>query len=292
MEQFGAHLRDLRLQAGWRQIDLAEHLGNGISRPVIANVEAGRHRPSERLWAALSARCPEWVEHLAPSYESERATARRPVDPAVVNYTESPTLLGGPYVVEALNYIYVFRHSRAPEEIIETRRVRAIVAGPTGYGLRFTKSRAMDQPSDSVRFAVDQENLWGGYLTELDVTEDGGQPVYLQRFEFGKRLRKGQVHEFGIRTWINHDPEPGTGVEFALTIPAAAVSVHLLFKGPDRPRDSWLYTISNDPDAARETKPPQRADDPDWLVAAPDGSISHTWRRPSLRTEYGLGWRW
>jgi hypothetical protein len=186
--------------------------------------------------------------------------------------------------VESLRYIYVFRHSRSPEEIIEARRVRAVRSGASGYGLRLqhTRSRSFD---------LDQEALWGGHLADYDVADSDGTVVHLRRFEFDRRLRRGESHDFGIRSWVTKDPEPSAAVEFTLTIPAKTVDVDLVFGGPAVPVQAWCYQDADGHDVG-EDRPPRRDDDPAWLTVTHDGHVSARWRYPQLKVDYGVAWTW
>lgn len=185
MSEFGQQLRNLRLAKGWRQRDLVDQLGGTFARSTLANVESGREAPSSRLWVALQERLPAWTEHLAP-YAPARSAERRSL-----TSTTTPALLGGPYLVESLRFVYIFRDSKSPEEIIEVRRVRATASAADGYGLKLSHT-------GRAGFRVDEEALWGGDLVDRDHYDSQNKTMYLRRMEFGRRLRRGQTHEFAV----------------------------------------------------------------------------------------------
>jgi transcriptional regulator with XRE-family HTH domain len=287
---FGAALQELRQAAGWRQQDLVDRFGGAIARSTLANVEAGRQPPSERFWDLLSAAVPEWVPHLERSFRRVReevdARGRKPTQAALLSSFAAGARddpLGGPFIVESVRYVYVFRHSRSPEEIIVTRRVRAVRAGATGYGVRLQHTRSPD-------FSLDQEALWGGYLADHKVVDGDGRAAHLRRFEFGRALRRGERHEFGLRSWVANDPEPSSAVAFDLTIPARTVDIDLLFAGPAVPIQAWTYVEGSD--GPGEDVSPIDPDDPAWVPVAADGHVHAHWPHPQLGPVYGIAWAW
>jgi transcriptional regulator with XRE-family HTH domain len=286
MADFGQMLRSLRLANEWRQQDLVDRLQGQIARSTLANVETSRERPSPRLWALLRDFVPEWSGDLAPHYETARRRAEEEAqerrERAVSATIQEPERyeLGGPFTVELLQFVYVFRHSRAPEEIIETRRVRAMKAGADGYGLKLTHT-------DSAVFNVDEEALWGGHISSNRHYRNERRTHYLRRFEFGRRLRRGQIHEFAVRSWIERDPEPGTEVMFSVTLPTERAAIHLNFRGPERPRAVWQYGPVVDEDLT-----PQRPDGEQRLDLTPDGTASAYFPKPETGLYYGAGWQW
>lgn len=286
MEDFGSALRQLRLEADLRQQDLVDVLERPIARSTLTNVEVGREPPTPRLWAAIEQHLPAWLPQLTPLYEAARREVQRsrslgePSDTAT-----SDESVGGPYFLESVAYTYVFRHSKAPEEIIGVRRVRALKAGVHWFGLRLTHTR-------SPQFALEQEALWGGQLDEHRVEQVDGSTAWLRRFTFDRRLQKGQVHEFAVRSWVDADPAPGHAVCFQLTIPAREVTLNLLFNGPHTPRQVWLYAEPDDVGRPAEEVPPADPDDPAWLFPVSEGRYSRRWRSPDLHVEHGVSWAW
>lgn len=286
METFGAALRELRRQRGWRQQDLVEALGSHVARSTIANVETGREPPTPRLWELLRALEPSVVTQLEPLYEQARGRLVRktPSPPAVDAHCsgdEAPRRgLAGPYVIELLQLIYVFRHSRSPEEIIEVRRVRATRHGADGYGLKFVQTRQEG-------FRADEEPLWGGHLTDGEHIDAAGRTVYLRRVDFGRRLRKGQVHEFAVRSWVERDPDPETSVNVLFSIPCQAVTIHLNFRGPDTPACCWAFGPIPD-----EILTPAEPEDGRPVTLSAAGTASAYFKNPELGVEYGIAWRW
>jgi len=289
MAAFGERLRSLRLARGWRQQDLVDALDGQVARSTIANVETGREPPTPRLWSLVSETLSDWVPELAAPYTEarQRFEAGRPdQEPirAVGSVSgEDPVrhILGGPFIVELLQLVYVFRHSRSPEEIIETRRVRATRTGADGYGLKLLRSQ-----HDA--FRVDEETLWGGHIADARHLDVDGRTIYLRRLEFGRRLRKGQVHEFAVRSWIDKDPEPGTSVGVSFTIPAKQVAIHLNFLGPVTPHECWSYG----PVADGMLAPTESGEGCEPLTSNPGGSYSGYFTSIEAGAEYGIAWTW
>jgi transcriptional regulator with XRE-family HTH domain len=278
MADFATLLRERRVASGWRQQDVVDRLGGGIARSTYANIEAGRERPTPRFWELLQAVLPDWAGLLEDAYVAARQPeAGRRTMPAD---DDRDTLLGGPFVIEQLRYIYVFRHSASPEEIVEVRRVRATRSGADSFGFKVGHTR-------SPRFRVEEEALWGGHLVERERHARDGGTVYLRRMVFDRKLRRGQVHDFGVRSWVEHDPDPDTAVAFSLTIPAKAVAIHLHFRGPKTPTDCWSYGPLADDGLV-----PDQFDDSAWLPLAEDGSVTAAWAKPLTGVDYGVRWRW
>ena len=280
---FGAALRDARRAAGLTQEDLVERVGRRFARSTLANIETGRERPSERIFTVIVESFPGWEPLLRAPFERSRwqptstGSAAAPARGAIGRRARHA--LGGPYVLEHLQIVYVFRHSRAPEEIIETRRVRAVASGGDGFGLRFR--------ARSEGFEIEDEVLWGGRLTSSARYDEDGHTTYLQRVDFGKTLRRGQTHEFAVRHWVAHDPDPDTEALFALTLPADEVSMHVKFHGPERPSrvlrvgplaDHCLVRDRGALDAAAAVDP--RLD------------VSEYFRKPEVGALYGVIWDW
>ena len=273
-ESFGVTLRQLRIGAGMRQVDLAATLG--LARSTLANIERGAEAPTHRLWARLRECHPDWQADLQQPFEDARQSMleqRSKVEPM-----PSEPFLGGPFHLEKVSYTYVFAESRSPSEIIEVRRVRALAPGATCFGLRI---RHTDTPG----FRVDQEHLWGGELADAVVTDDEIETSIWRRLNFGRRLRLGEHHEFAIRSWVEHDPEPATDINFNVTLPTTEAAIHLAFLGSHRPVRAWRYG----PIEPDQTTPPEHRTP---LRLMPGGSITARFRKPTIGLFYGLTWAW
>jgi hypothetical protein len=277
------------MSRGWRQQDLAEHLDGAFARSTLANVEAGREAPSQRLWAALQAAVPDAIQELEPLYTRCRdALDRKPqhasdLDPldAGSGANKSNHHLGGPFVIERLRYVYIFRESPSPEEVIETRRLRATRSGADGFGLK-------DSTIQSGAFRAEAEALWGGAIASEELLATDNRTVYLRRFDFGRKLRRGQVHEFALRSWIERDPNPGTQVIFELTLPADAVTIHLNFLGRSQPRSvGRIGPLADELYSEQEQQP---AYEP--IPAHAPGRWEADFVKPQLGLTYGLAWQW
>lgn len=270
-EPFHAVLRSLREEHRLRQQDLATLLG--VGRSTLANYEAGRERPSARFWLRLQARLPEWIDSLEPAYLASAPTAMKarpePVQP----------LLGGPYVIERLTVAYEFQESRAPSEIVEYRRVRAAKSGATGYGLMM---RHLGSPG----FQIEQEALWGGRLTDGEVVDGAGQTLISRRFEFNRTLRRGQRHEFALRSWVERDPEPCDAISVTFTLPVESAEVRVNFRGP-RPECLWSYGPVVD-DEVTPTEP----DGCPEVDLDESGGAGVVFNQLDSGPVYGLRWRW
>lgn len=282
MSDFGTCLRTLRLARGWRQQDLVEALEGGIARSTLANVESGREPPTPRLWLLLETHLPDWTPSLTECYRAAREAvdrSRRDAHPS----GESPGgghVLGGPFVVEQFQLALVFRHSRSPEEVIEVRRVRATRSGADAYGLKFERVHQEG-------FRAETEALWGGSLESDEVVDVDGRTLHLRRVRFSRTLRRGQTHEFALRSWVQQDPEPGTYVNVAFPIPASAVALHLNFLGPEKPHECWHYGPLAD-----EALLPEQAPLDTLLTPSPGGTVSHHLTGLEPGASYGIAWRW
>lgn len=255
-----------------RQQDLAEALG--IGRSTLANIEAGRERPSTRVWQRLRDRLPEWVPLLEPAYLAPTP----PVGTTAAKQASQP-LLGGHYVIERLTVAYEFQESTAPNEIIEYRRVRATKAGATGYGLLL---RHMGAPG----FQIEQEALWGGRLTEGEVKDGDGRTLISRRFEFDRTLRRGQRHEFAIRAWVERDPEPCDAVSLMFTLPVDSAEVRVNFRGR-RPECLWTFGPLVDDEFI-----PDDPADITKIALDEDGGAAVVFNQLESGPVYGLRWRW
>jgi hypothetical protein len=183
-------------------------------------------------------------------------------------------------VVERLQLTYVFRHSRSPEEIIEVRTVRAAKTGATGYGLKLEQT-AMEG------FRVDEEPLWGGHLVDTEHIDQSGHTIYLRRMEFGRTLRKGQTHEFAVRSWVETDPQPDTVVQVNFSIPCRELAIHLNFRGPDLPKQAWAFRPIAD-----DSLVPQQAKGGETLPITAGGTISKHFTTIDSANQYGIAWTW
>ncbi len=285
MTSFGVTLRRLRTERQWRQQDLIDALDGRLGRSTLANIETGRERPTARLWTLLEEAVPEWVSDLEEPYRAERATrVSRQTEPnqvARVGPTVSPTpLLAGPFVIESLQLIYNFHHSHSPEEVIEIRRVRATAGGASGFGLKFEKT-------NQEGFRVEEEALWGGEVARAEHIDANGQTFYLRRFDFLRTLRRGQVHEFAVRSWIERDPEPSTNISVQFSVPCRELSIHLNFRGPQTPQACWAYGPMAD-----EALAPIRPQDGEPINMSPGGTASKHFSPVDPANEYGIAWRW
>jgi DNA-binding XRE family transcriptional regulator len=252
-----------------RQADLAGALGMG--RSTLANVERGAERPSERLWWAIKDHLPHWTADLEDLY----AAARSPRTPAPV-----PTvpMEGGPFEIVSVSHAYLFKESLGPEEVIEVRRVRATEAGATAFGLR------LDHADGGLQLA--QEVLWGGAIESTHHLDGGGRSTRWTRVVFGRSLRVGQVHEFAVRTRIEHDPEPRTEISLVLSLPAREASVHVSFQGSRQPSAVWAYGPAPS-DAPTPISPTGQR-----RLKLTGGTASHVVRRPEPGHRYGMAWDW
>jgi transcriptional regulator with XRE-family HTH domain len=291
---FGDALRQLRAAHGLAtQQALVDRLGGELHRTTVVRLENGQLPPSPRVWRLLSAAFPADRPWLEPIYETarqerERASAeragrqsrrsRRPGDSSAT--AEQGFVLGGPYLVERYDLVYVFRESRAPEEMLEVRQVRALKGGARRYVLKVDHL-------GSTSFTIETEALWGGTLVTDERLTPGSKTVYLRSLDFGRELRRGEQHSFAIRHWVERDPEPNTAVMVEQTIVAEVVAVHLNFWGSEVPRLVWRYGPL--PDEALAPGSPTRSAQ---LLLNQHGSISARFVRPEIGTFFGLAWQW
>ncbi|WP_121256250.1 helix-turn-helix domain-containing protein [Nocardioides ferulae] len=279
--EYAAQLRALRTAAGLRQVDVCERLGGSIARSTLANLETGRESPSTRVRGLIADAFPEWRAALDAAYASDRAsTAPAPGGALDVEPAAGSQLLGGPFVVESLILSYLFHDSRSPSEIIEARRVRARRNGADSYGLKMMHT-------ESAAFSATSEPLWGGHLETTEHVHGAGRTVFVRRFVFDRRLRRGQSHDFALRTRIDTDPEPGTAVAFDLTIPAEQVTVQLGFRGSERPRGWSAFGPLVD-----NAQVPEHPGDAPRSSLPASGQVSAYFRNPELGTVYGIAWEW
>lgn len=282
VDDFGSGLRNLRKQRGLRQIDLVAALDGQFARSTIANIEAGREPPSPRFWEALCAAFPTHVEDLTPLYDNCRRKMDRPNDRPDPSTTKAPApqALGGPFAIDRLDLAYTFRESRAPEEFIEVRTVRALRDRADRYLL---KMRA----DNSEGFRITPETLWGGHIVDTQVQDRGGGTVTVRDFRFDHLLSRGQRHTFAMRTWIEKDPNPDTSIDVSVTLPTEIVAVHVNFEGP-KPVKVWRHG----PVADEYLIPASGIDPHARSLRGHDGHYSSLFARPEPGTYFGIGWAW
>lgn len=275
---FGDVLRDIRAAHNLTQHGLVERVHGGFARSTLANIEAGREAPSERVRDLLGGLFPEWAPAIFDAYQHSRELASAtPKSPRVAAMREPIRYaIGGPFVVENLQFVYTFRHSRTPEEIIETRRVRA-TAPSDSFGLKFH--------ADSPHFEAEHEVLWGGRMARSERHEFDGHTTYLQRVDFGRTIARGQRHDFAIRHWVGRDPDPDTRALFTSPLAAKEVSIHLKFLGPTRPKR--LRRVGPFADLCEITA--QAIKGPEINTAI---EISTYFEKPEPGAYYGVIWEW
>lgn len=286
MDEFGRRLKRLRTERGWRQQDLVDALGGELARSTLANIESARERPTPHLIELIKAHVPEWAPELEEPYAVARtARTSRPRPVAATRLSTSQQLerfqSGGPFRIESLQFVYTFRHARSPEEIVEIRRVRATRSGVDGYGLSFVAT-------DHTSFEVDEEALYGGELAVTHTRTTDHHVHYYRRFEFGRKLRRGEVHEFGLRAWVGRDEGAGDDISFSVTLPTERAAIHANFLGPERPRSVWQYGPLAAPDLA-----PKSIDDGGRpLPMSQAGNVSAYFAKPVPGGHNGIGWSW
>lgn len=284
MPEFGEALRAFRLRRGLSQGELVTALDGLISRSTIAGLETGHQGISPRVWDLLSQHFPEDVESLRPSYEraradQETAAAQRQQPPGRPRSTkvEQPA----DYVFERYDVVYVLRESRSPEEIIELRRLRSLSKGAHDFGLSFGR--------DAEQFEVETEVLFGGEIVGFDIQELPSKTLIMQLLDFGRTLRKGERHNFGIRYWVQRDPDPQDNGHVLIESDYAMeeVGVHVNFWGTENPRLCWAF--EGLPDAAMAPgEPSQRVE----LELNQHSTVSVDFRKPVTGTFFGVAWRW
>lgn len=281
MTNFGDGLRNLRQRHGLTQQGLSDAIDNELSRESIANIEAGRQAPSRTLWRSLEDHFPDDCRVLRPAYESARrrqgelrTTARRHPP-----HSEPPSLLlGGHLVMERLDIIYNFRESRAPEEIIELRHVRASRTGVRDFGLAYAHT-------ESARYEQAPEVLFGGRLTSEQRQVAHGETLYFRRLDFGQTLQRGERHTFAMRYWAERDPEPSDSILVEMTMPTELVVLHVNFLGTRRPARIWWYGLLGD-EALAPGLPTPANELPD------QDAVSAAFESPEVGLTFGMAWRW
>jgi len=170
-----------------------------------------------------------------------------------------------------------FRESAVPEEIISVRTVRAMRDGADGYGLM--------QSHDSPVFEFYSEALWGGYLTSHEQRLGAGRVVHVERFAFGRRLRRGERHEFAVRSWVDRS-DADTAIALHFSLPTELATLRLNFYGGRQPASVWSFGPIPD-----EAFLPTSAEDG---VSAPvhGRAVQVDFRRPVAGRTYGIAWAW
>lgn len=265
MESFGEALRTLRKDAGMRQVDLVEALGNVIARSTLANVEVGRERPSARLWNKVRCTFPEWTDTLEPLFPS-----RSRVDETFE--------LSDPFETVEANYAYIFREHPSPEEIVQVRRVRATRDGAAEYGLKITSERT--------EFGLDSEPLFGGWIHRDEHHIDERRSLYLTRFHFDRPLKTGEEHEFGLRSWVAQG-DPGRSALVTFTLPTERARITLNFLGRRLPRSVWSFGPLPDPMLV-----PAEGLGCSEVKALDHGIYCLNLHNPKPSQCYGMGWAW
>ncbi|GEM_PF-3482000 len=268
VESFGEVLKQLRREDGMRQLDLVDALNGVIARSTLANVEVGRENPSIRLWEAICSNLPHWVSRLEPLYRAKG-----------VAVTPTPFEVSGPFELLEATYVYTFREHRAPEEIVQLRRVRALTDGADGYGLKLM--------NNSVGFDLDSEALFGGWIEQHERILGPNEHLHLTRFHFDRQLSRGEVHQFATRSWVADD-DPGQVVTVRFTRPTMMTQLRLNFLSPNRvPQQVYRFGPLPDPNAE-----PESAEGQDPLPAVAPGIYSLRIDSPVLGHLYGVGWEW
>jgi len=286
MSEFGAALARCRRARGWTQRDLVGQLAGQFSRSSVAGVESGREQPSPRMWSALAQVLPEAVEELRPLYEAARQAllerAMAPRSRRVEADVAAPALteICGPFAMEKLTLAYIFRESRAPEEIIESRRVRALRAGADNFVLKITHTGSVD-------FRVAPEVLWGGHIADEYERTAEGRSVHVSRVVFDHPLRRGEAHEFALRHWVERDPEPATEVMGEMAIPTQAAAIYLHFLGPVKPVQAWRYGPFAD-----ELLAPGEPTERNVIPISAIGDATATFITPPVGACFGIAWTW
>jgi len=178
-------------------------------------------------------------------------------------------------VIDDLTITYVFQESKSPSEIIQVRRVRAVRSGVSSYvlGLKRTDDQAL---------TLETHLLWGGHL-EDGPTTDGQE---LATVNFGRGLRRGEVHDFALRSWVQRDASPDNEIWLEVSRPTKRASLHLAFEGRRSVRQAWTYQLE---DESSDIPP---ADTCMSLPTGPDGQVSITFENPSPGRIYALSWEW
>lgn len=287
MSEFGEAFREVRTRRGLSQADFAAALGNEVSRSTVAGIENGHQAPSPGVWAALSRHLPDEAEQLQLRYgraraaqeqaetERRRRAQRQPRPPTPT--PEAPA----DYVFERYDVIYIFGASRSPEEVIELRRLRALSKGAHDFGLQFSR------PIKG--FGVETQVLFGGEIVAFDVQELRRNTLIMNLVEFGRTLRKGQCHSFGVRYIVERNPELEAEENIAVATMdyrMEEVGVHANFWGSQQPRLCWAYEGQADEE----------------MVGTPEDGVPLTlnrhhmasaeFRRPVTGTHFGIAWRW
>ena len=134
---------------------------------------------------------------------------------------------------------------------------------------------------------MDEEALWGGDLIDAMHHDSGGKTVYLRRLHFGKKLRRGQTHEFALRSWITRDPEPCTEIHIEMTIPCECVAIDVHYLGPHLPMSCWRFGP-----VADEALVPLESEDENAVPVSGSRRASTLFLNPEPGALHGLRWQW
>ncbi len=247
-----------RAARGWTQTYAAEVLG--LARSTLANIETGRYPIGPELRVRVLQAFPELDRNAA-----------RPRPPGFVS--------GGPFELLDVSIAYVFGHSRSPSEVIETRAVRALRNNAQRYGLSYDKTTGEG-------FRVDQEAISGGQIEQAHHTDDHGVSWNSSTFVFDARLRKGDIHTFTIRSFIETDPNPDTCIQASFTLPIRRLRIELRFTGPERPSSVRRFGPIDSEVRADQDKVSTR------LAATSPGHWALVELEPQPFNQYGLTWNW
>lgn len=254
-DHVGQLLRELRTQDGLSQRQVGELLG--VSRASIANVEAGRQGLSTEAAERLASSLPTWAQALRMG-----------------RLSNAPIAASESLVIDSLTITYVFQEAISPSEIIQVRRVRAIRAGVSQYVLGLKRT-------DEQSLSVETHVLWGGFMGETQT-----ETSELTTVSFGKPLKRGETHEFALRSWVHRDADPDTGIWLEVTRPTRQASLHLLFEGRRSITSAWTYELpSGDP-------LPPRPEACQQVALGPDGQASLYVSAPAPGRQYVLAWSW
>lgn len=250
----------MRVESGLTQLDVAGRLG--ISRSTLANIEAGREQLSFSLRSRVIAEFPEWQESVS--------TGR---------YLPSITADNNSIAVVELQLAYLFSESRSPSEILEVRRVRALRAGVQHYVMGLHRT-------DRQELSLDTEVLWGGWVTDEATSRDS----HVRRVvTFPRELRRGEVHEFALRSWLERDGDPDTEIRFEMTTATEVAHIHLSCLGTPQIAKAWTFGPLQRPgpgpiaEASRHSRP---------VAVLPGRPLTVSFTAPQVYSKYGIAWQW
>ena len=108
----------------------------------------------------------------------------------------------------------------------------------------------------------------------------------LTTVNFGRSLRRGQLHEFALRSWVERDANPDTEIWLEVSRPTRRASLHLSFEGRRSVLQAWIYEL-DDVSAAIPAAETCLA-----LPIGPDGQVSITFEDLVPGRVYALAWEW